>query len=194
MPILIAMALLGATTWPGGLLAEEAVGEHSAMMNAYQAKRLIQAFAGQLQGELQAAMQQGGPVAAVAICQDRAPAIAASLSEEPGWKIGRTSLKPRNVANSPDLWERRVLRQFEDRAAAGADPQTLTYAEVGDGQGGRTYRFMKAIPTAPVCLACHGREISAQVTEALDQAYPQDQARGYQAGDLRGAFTLQKPL
>jgi hypothetical protein len=53
---------------------------------------------------------------------------------------------------------------------------------------------MKAIPTAKVCLACHGSAITPEVTAALDEAYPQDQARGYAEGDIRGAFSLSKPL
>lgn len=185
---------------PTGLIGSFAVvglafaGGESAMMNAYQAKQLISTFASQLQSELKSALQQGGPTAAVEICKERAPAIADSLSQPAGWQIGRTSLKPRNLAlNSPDGWERRVLNQFEDRAAAGENPRDLTYAEVVQGEDGKRYRFMKAIPTAEVCLACHGKEINPSVAAALDDAYPNDQARGYAAGDLRGAFSLEKP-
>ncbi len=170
-------------------------GPHSSMMNAYEARVLIQTFTGQLQSELKAALGEGGPVAAVEICQERAPAIAESLSQNGGWQIGRTSLKPRNAElNSPDEWERRVLRQFDDRARAGGAIQTLTYAEVVEDADGRSYRFMQAIPTADVCLACHGKEINPDIAAAIDAAYPQDQARGYQAGDVRGAFSLRKPF
>lgn len=167
----------------------------SAMANARQAKMLIEEFTLALQGELQGAMKAGGPIAAVAICKTKAPGIAETLSEKSGWQVGRTSLKPRNVAqNSPDPWERRVMQQFEYRARPGENLNELTYAEVVSTEEGRSYRFMKAIPTAEVCLACHGQAISPKVAAALDEAYPQDQARGYQAGDLRGAFSLEKPL
>ncbi len=54
---------------------------------------------------------------------------------------------------------------------------------------------MKAIPTAEKpCLACHGGKIQIKVTETLDKLYPQDQARGYKAGDIRGAFTITQPM
>ncbi|MBK1647723.1 Tll0287-like domain-containing protein [Rhabdochromatium marinum] len=190
------MSQMVAGVFAAAALSGTAVAEQdSAMMNAYQAKQLIHTFAQQLQGELKSAMQDGGPVAAVNLCKERAPAIAESLSQDEGWSIGRTSLKPRNVElNSPDVWEQRVLRQFEDRANAGADLSQLTYASVVDGEDGQSYRFMKAIPTQQVCLACHGEAINPEIAAALDAAYPQDQARGYKAGDLRGAFTLQKPL
>ena len=62
-------------------------------------------------------------------------------------------------------------------------------------QNGQTvYRYMQAIPTAQMCLNCHGSELSGPVKESLQALYPQDQATGFRAGDLRGAFSLQKSL
>ena len=53
---------------------------------------------------------------------------------------------------------------------------------------------MKAIPTAAVCLKCHGTELTADVVDALNNAYPEDKATGYQEGDIRGAFVVVKDL
>ncbi|MBT6406447.1 MAG: DUF3365 domain-containing protein, partial [Rhodospirillaceae bacterium] len=44
------------------------------------------------------------------------------------------------------------------------------------------------------CLACHGAKIPAAVEEALKADYPNDKARGYKAGDIRGAFTISIPV
>jgi len=164
-------------------------------MDGQQARVIIKQFATTLKGELQSAMKSGGPINAVGVCQERAPAIAAALAEQSGWEVGRTSLKTRNTAlNAPDLWEQRVLKQFDDLNGSGADAASMTYAEVVEDEDGKAYRFMKAIPTGQVCLACHGSEIEPGLAEALNAAYPDDQARGYAAGDIRGAFTLSKPL
>lgn len=163
--------------------------------DAAQAKEIVQQFAGKLQGELQAAIKSGGPVKAIEICQERAPAIARELSDQTGWDVGRTSLKPRNPAlNAPDDWERAVLVRFDERQQAGEDVKPMAHAEVVDTGGGKALRFMKAIPTGDVCLACHGTDLTADVARALDAAYPDDQARGYSAGQVRGAFTLSRPL
>ena len=51
----------------------------------------------------------------------------------------------------------------------------------------------EAIGTEQVCLNCHAAEIKPDV-EKLLQLYPQDTARGFAVGDIRGAFTLSKPL
>ena len=47
-----------------------------------------------------------------------------------------------------------------------------------------------AIETKPVCIACHGSDISLTVREVIDTHYPNDQATGFDIGSLRGAFTL----
>jgi hypothetical protein len=160
-----------------------------------EAKGLMKQFAGQLQSELKTSIETGGPVAAITVCKDRAPAIAAELSESSGWEVGRVSLKTRNTTlGTPDAWEAQVLQSFETRLANGQPADTLSQAEVVEDDQGRAFRFMKAIPTAEICLACHGENISEPVAQALDKDYPKDRARGFKVGDIRGAFTLSKPL
>jgi hypothetical protein len=147
-----------------------------------------------LKGELMQAMQAGGPVNAVGVCKLRAPAIAAEVGERKGWDAGRTSLKLRNPANAPDDWERTGLENFERRKQAGEDPATLEYHAVTEQDGKPVFRYMKAIPTAELCLACHGETIDPAVEAKLAELYPGDQARGYKVGDIRGAFTFVEPL
>jgi len=147
-----------------------------------------------LKGELMQAMQTGGPVNAIGVCKLRAPAIAAELSALKGWQVGRTSLKVRNPANAPDSWERVGLESFEQRKQAGEDPARLEYYAVVEQKGKPVFRYMKAIPTAGLCLACHGTKIDPVVAAKLAELYPGDQARGYQVGDIRGAFTFIEPL
>lgn len=176
-------------------LSEETPANSPADPHAAAALEIVKAFSMQLKGELKAALKEGGPVKAIDVCQERAPAIAAEHAEQTGWEIGRTSLKPRHAElNAPDTWEQGVLMSFAQRQAAGEDVQTMVYTEVVATDDGKRFRFMKAIPTGEVCLACHGEAIAPEVAAALDQHYPNDQARGYRQGDLRGAFSLSKPL
>lgn len=186
----------------GAVLAEQAViPAPSATLTppapspqVQEAKGLIKTFADSLKGELEAAIKSGGPTKAVQVCKERAPAIAADISAKSGWAVGRTSLKVRNRGlNAPDDWERTVLERFDARHAAGEPADNLAFGEVVEVNGTRAFRFMKAIPTGELCLACHGTQIAPQVAAALDDAYPGDQARGYKVGDVRGAFSLSKP-
>lgn len=149
------------------------------------AAALIPPFAEHLMATVKQAKEEGGPVTAVAACQTLAPEIAEEHSTA-DWTIGRTSLKTRNSNNTADAWERSVLEQFAERAAKGEDAKSISYAETVKGQ----FRMMKAIPLQEDCLACHGTAIKPEIAAALDKKYPNDQARGYAAGDMRGAFTL----
>jgi hypothetical protein len=159
-----------------------------------EAVQLIQQYASSLKSELVSAIKAGGPTNAIGVCQEKAPAIEKSLSESSAWEVGRTSLKTRNPDNAPDAWEQQVLEQFEARKASGTPVGLLSYAAVVEDDSGKHYRYMKAIPTQEVCLTCHGKDIDPELAKTIDAAYPEDQARGYSAGDIRGAFTLSKPL
>lgn len=150
----------------------------------------IQTFASTLQGHLMEAMQQGGPTKAIDVCRQRAPEIAADLSAETGWTVGRTSLKLRNPDNAPDEWERAVLEEFDARRAEGVPAAELSRFEIVEDGDERVFRFMRAIPTAGLCLSCHGSQLSGEIQHALERFYPADEATGYVDGDVRGAFTI----
>lgn len=154
-----------------------------------EAMGVMKGFGGELKAALGAGMGAGGPVVAIGACNDKAPGIAKTNSAN-GWTVGRTSLKLRNAGNEPDAWELKTLNEFEARKAAGENPGKIAKAEVVDGE----FRFMKAIPTAGLCLHCHGAELKPEVAAKLDEMYPSDKARGFNVGDIRGAFTLRKSL
>lgn len=148
-----------------------------------------------LKAQLVAALKQGGPRAAVDVCRTIAPAIAAETSGAHGLEVGRTALKVRNPANAPDVFERKVLEEFVQKIEAGADPATLEHAEVVAENGETVFRYMKAIPTAAEpCLACHGSNIDPGLKAEILRLYPEDQATGFKAGELRGAFTVTRKL
>jgi hypothetical protein len=154
-------------------------------------RAVVKKFGGELKATLQAAMKEGGPINAIPVCNEKAPAIANDISEKEGILISRTSLKYRNPENKPDDWEKKVLEDFEKRKASGEDIKTMEYSEVITHKTGqKIYRYMKPIPTADVCLMCHGEAISEPVVKTLDELYPDDKARGFKKGDIRGAFSV----
>jgi hypothetical protein len=161
-----------------------------ASLRAAESRKAIRAFAEELKDALQQAIKTGGPDYAIQVCEEKAPEIATGISEEKGWFIGRTSLKFRNPINAPDSWELKVLRQFEERKARGEDSDDLEYSEVIVKNGKKTFRYMKAISTKGVCLTCHGEKIPSKVSEKLNELYPEDKARGFKEGNIRGAFTI----
>ena len=139
-------------------------------------------------------MKSEGPVAAIAVCNVAAPEITNEKSTSSGWKVARTSTKLRNASNTPDVWEANVLALFATKKAAGEDLKKMQFYETVEVNGKKSFRYMKAIPTAKPCLACHGESLKSPIKERLDNLYPKDTATGFKLGDLRGAFTLTKPL
>lgn len=159
-----------------------------------QARAAAAAFAGALKTELMASMQAGGPLAAIEVCNVRAPAIAESVSLREGVHLSRVSARNRNPGNAPNDWQAAVLALFESRLAGGADPANLEWDELTDTGSGPEFRFMKAIPTAALCLQCHGENIAPDVAEKIAELYPGDKATGFREGDLRGAFVVTRPI
>lgn len=150
---------------------------------------------------MQDAVQEQGPVAAIAVCKEKAPRLLQEMRTQTGWDIRRISLKTRNPATgTPDAWEARQLAEFNIRVANGAKPETLEVGEIVTDENGksgqRSYRYLKALPVAPVCVTCHGATdaLSAELQAALARDYPQDRATGYSAGEVRGALSVKRPL
>ena len=176
------------------LLAAPAAGETDVDERVAASRAAAKAFATAMQSQLMAAFRAGQRHDAIAICKVAAPQIAMEISEEEGWKIGRTSHKLRNPSNAPDAWEQRVLEDFMAKAQGGADLGTLEHWEEVEADGRRAFRYMKAIPTGNLCLTCHGSDLDPKIVARLDALYPQDQARGFKLGEMRGAFTITQPL
>lgn len=139
----------------------------------------------------------GGPEGAIAACRDQAPALARAAAAESGWALRRVSLRERNPKAVPDAWERGVLAEFDRIAAARGTAAPIEHADVvATPDGRRERRYMRALPTQELCLACHGARtsLSPGVTERLRTLYPADRAVDYRVGEIRGAMTLRQPL
>jgi hypothetical protein len=158
-----------------------------------QSRQLSMQLGKELKGELGAAIEKGGPVAAIDVCHTRAPAIAARLSAESGASVGRTALRVRNAANVPDDLERAVLEQFAGDMAAGRIEGPLEAAFEIKREDGIERHYLRAIPTEALCLTCHGETLAPELAAAIARDYPGDQATGFKQGELRGAFRVVWP-
>lgn len=183
------------------LLAVPAVADHHVEPDqrtmAREARLVSKDLIEQLGGALKQALAESGPNGAISVCRDVAPALAASLSRETGWKVSRVSLKTRNpLIGQPDAWEQEVLHDFDEAAAAARNTANMERAEFVTEPDGRYFRYMKALPVKPLCLTCHGTDktIPESVQARLQQEYPNDRATGYYAGQIRGAVTIKRRL
>ena len=145
---------------------------------------------------LQSALSEGRPAAALRVCASVAQGIARE-HEQQGWRVRRVSDRVRNPADTPDAYEREVLRTWQEEKTAGRLAPTTERQEIVTEAGQSALRYMRPILiAAPVCLQCHGdpAKLGPGVAEALRELYPGDQATGYSLGDLRGAISVRIPL
>jgi hypothetical protein len=155
-------------------------------------RKTAQEFMLKLGTTLKQQLQVGGAESAIGVCKQFAPALAAEYSGD-GRVVKRVSLKPRNAAlGTPDGWEKQMLESFDNELAGGKPIGTMEKSAVVETADGRWFRYMKAIPTQPMCLQCHGQpyQISDGVKALLAKEYPNDQATGYSAGSVRGAVSI----
>lgn len=189
--VIIAVLLI-----PHSVSASPETGNQQAEQQALaaEAREIIKQYAGALQKTLKASIMTSGPASAIKTCNVHAPGISQQTAALTGWEISRTSEKVRNPAHRPNQWEAEVLRDFARKAGNGAAIGSLEHFAVIKENGQPVFRYMKAIEVKSLCLNCHGPHVAGPVKDAIDDLYPGDQATGYRDGDLRGAFTLKKPL
>ena len=135
-------------------------------------------FKQQLMGALKAGLAEG-PDQAIDACRIEAPAIAAGLTTEQV-QLGRTSHRLRNPDNAGPAWAQAELQAYLAQDGAW-EPRVV---DLPDGRTG----YVEPIVTQPLCLTCHGSDLAPPVADALATHYPEDQATGFAAGDLRGVF------
>ena len=188
--LITALTAAGALSLAFAVNADSHGGVDQAALKA-EAIGIVKQFGGALKPELKKAIEAGGPANAIEVCSEKAPAIASELAASSGWSVKRVSLKTRNKeAATPDAWEKGVLEQFDQRQAGGESAEKMAYAEVVDGK----FRFMKAQGVERLCLNCHAEQVLPETEAALNKYYPDDMARGYTLGQIRGAFSLSKDL
>ncbi len=190
------LVLWGVGVWLGfGLMSSPALAAEDMAALAKEGKGVIMTFAKALKGELKKAMKAGGPVKAITVCNAKAPEITHQISEKTGWTVGRSSHKLRNPHNAPDAFTKAAIEEFLARQAKGEKAKDMVKTAIVTEGGKRVFRMVKAIPTGKVCLNCHGGDtVKPEVEAELHKYYPDDKARGFREGEMRGVFTLSKVL
>lgn len=133
-----------------------------------------------LRRRLARALAAGGRVAqALPLCRPETYAATDSMAKILGATPRRVSARPRNPA------------QLAVLPASEMQPDTLRVVE-RPGQEAFVYQ-RPIVLNNTLCLRCHG-EIGKDIAKAdyalIQKAYPQDQATGYQLGQVMGAWQV----
>lgn len=148
---------------------------------------------GTLKARLVQEMNAGGPASAVKVCSEVAQEIADRHSTDT-MSLRRISLKVRNPLDRPTDLERERLEALHELHAEGALPEEQFF--VVEHEDARELLYLRPITIQKPCLNCHGPldQMSEDVKARLAELYPDDEATGYQEGDLRGAVVVRASL
>jgi hypothetical protein len=181
----------------------------AALVAAACAPRVEQPDAGSIRAARQAALQfdqrmareiiarlqrDEDPVAVWLAYADQVPDWGREISNAVEVEFSRTALGVRNPANAPDDWERQQMEQMGFMLDAGLDAETLDVAEIRYEGDETVFRWMRPILMTEECLVCHGENIGHRVRLLLGQEYPLDEATGYSANQLGGAYSVRQVL
>lgn len=139
------------------------------------------------------------PIAVYVAYRDTVPAMTREAEQAAGFELSRVALRVRNPTNTPDDWENQQLLGFQFMMEAGFDPETLETSAIvteegEDGKKHRVFRWMRPLGTGETCMVCHGDDIEPRILALLSQDFTEDEATGYYANELRGAYSVRKPL
>ncbi len=151
-------------------------------------KQITQATFAELSGQLSQAIEEGGVPNAIKYCNVVAYPLVDSLSQVHDAVIRRTSLKVRNPKDAPTEAEKVMLQTYHERAGAGEEPKP----HVKQLEEGRI-AFYAPIKIQPLCLNCHGKvgkDVKQEHYDLIKQLYPEDEATGYELGELRGMWSI----
>ena len=143
-----------------------------------------------LSSKLKSAIKSGGPVAGIDVCSSEAMKLTDSISKVYNVELKRISLKNRNPKNVATEKEAEILTLWEKDLLAGNQikPKVLRNSN-------KDITFVAPIKLKHQCIVCHGGDefVSPDVVLKLKEHYPNDKARGYNEGDLRGAWIITFP-
>lgn len=193
MKSLLSLVLLALFVFSCSTPTENNEAENNVAMTApdtsyylHEADSLIKMTFDTLSKTLKAEMAMNGPHGAVRFCSMKAFPLTGTYQSEFVY-LRRTSLQPRNPANTSSGEEKKILEQWQSEFEKGNTPAYGFYTEPGK------VHVMRPIFIQPLCLNCHGKtesDIQPKTLAVIDSLYSMDQARNYSNGDLRGAWHL----
>lgn len=151
------------------------------------AMEVIGKAGGTLINALSATIDSAGIKDAIGYCNLNANLLVKDIATDYGVDIKRTSLKLRNPNNEATTDEKLILEYYASQHEQGENCQ----GELGKVEG--IYKYYHPIYVMENCTACHGikgETLNKKAAKKLQDLYPNDQALGYEAGDLRGMWVI----
>lgn len=132
-------------------------------------------------------LESNGAVGAIQVCRDAAPTITDEVSGDASVTVARTSHRLRNPENAPPEWAREIVERASGTRVEDATEHVI---DLGDRVG-----VLRPIGTLGMCTTCHGdtSAMDPALIETIAESYPDDEATGFEVGDLRGWMWAEVP-
>lgn len=167
---------------PGACFAGEAVAEKKA--RAVEAAREITDMRSTLAASLIEPGAEITPETFKNVC-GQVGKRAKEIAKSEGFKIRHSSVKYRNPDHAATPEEKLLIKRFDaERDLAGT-------WDTFKRDGKKAHRYSMPIFVEKACLACHGDKDDRP--EFIKKNYPEDNAYGYEVGDIRGMISVTLP-
>ncbi|MDR9365679.1 MAG: DUF3365 domain-containing protein [Balneolaceae bacterium] len=159
-------------------------------LSAYKQKggEFVEATQKVLASNLVGAIQEKGTEGALEFCNIQAIPLTDSMAVELQAHIKRVTDQPRNPDNLANETELEYIRSAKSDLSEGNEvTPAIHYAN------GKVVGYYPII-TNQLCMQCHGNEnsqINHATLEQIKTLYPDDQATGYDVGELRGIWVVE---
>jgi hypothetical protein len=135
-------------------------------------------------------IQNEGVESAIKFCNVQAYPITNEKAEKHKVEIKRLAIKNRNQDNKADNEAKALMVYYENLKNMNRDLSKLDTTIL---QPNGKIRFLKPIVLQGQCVVCHGK-VGEQITDntykLITALYPEDRATNFQAGDLRGIWSI----
>jgi hypothetical protein len=145
-------------------------------------KAYAKEYSNTLKKNLKNALEEGGIENAIEFCHLNAIPLSDSISKAKQLTFSRVSHKNRNPSNKVSSFELSLIEQYNQSKSK--IPKLFQ-------KGSQNLFYAPIYIDSPLCLNCHGKtELSQAVSNRLYQLYPNDLARGFSEGELRGLLKI----
>jgi hypothetical protein len=144
---------------------------------------------GVLSSRLGKAIADAGLTNAIEFCSVHGIAFTTAVGVTNRVVLRRVTHRPRNPQNRADTSEVTLIQRFEKESSQGTtskpavvvnSPETITY-------------YAPIVLKLPLCLSCHGQpgtDIKPEVLANISKTYPNDEAKGFKPGEVRGLWRV----
>jgi hypothetical protein len=178
----------------GGTAGDAEHGQAAVQDSALFVERADAAATGLAQtlgGRLTASLSEGGVAHAIDFCAGTALPLTDSVAAVHGVDLKRVSERTRNPSNTPDAEDRLAILAMDSIMRESGSPPAFRLQRTADGG----LRYYRPLMIGAMCVQCHGpaEALSPDVARVLRARYPDDEATGYEEGDLRGVIRVAAP-